>query len=278
MRHIGVGKLLIGVLLVSSCSSGSGTSQQSPSPRAGRTSVALTTSELTSAFGTPSTTALGVTADVLRQRIALVDSDHTATVHIVGDHLEVRASMTVTATLAQLAAGGRLAFRRVVEEMPASPGTVASGGDEYTPAAYQDLSCGGSKVDPAAPDAPIREIVACSKDGMQKFHLGVAEVVGKDIKGANVSTDNNGIQMQVNLQFKGSGQDRWTNLTKAVYGANPPTNQVAILLDGVVYSAPTIQGVIYGDAVITGNFTDAEAESLAAVLRYGALPLSLILR
>jgi preprotein translocase subunit SecD len=262
MRHIGVGKLLIGVLLVSSCSSGSGTSQQSPSPRAGRTSVALTTSELTSAFGTPSTTALGVTADVLRQRIALVDSDHTATVHIVGDHLEVRASMTVTATLAQLAAGGRLAFR----------------GDEYTPAAYQDLSCGGSKVDPAAPDAPIREIVACSKDGMQKFHLGVAEVVGKDIKGANVSTDNNGIQMQVNLQFKGSGQDRWTNLTKAVYGANPPTNQVAILLDGVVYSAPTIQGVIYGDAVITGNFTDAEAESLAAVLRYGALPLSLILR
>lgn len=148
-------------------------------------------------------------------------------------------------------------------------------GDPYTPQAFAALDCSDPRArQGGAPDAPTKEIVACDTDGAYKYHLAIAKVVGKDIKGANVGTDPNGIEVQVNLQFKGSGQDRWTNLTKEAFGQPSPTNQVAITLDGVVYSAPVIQSVINGDAQITGSFTQKEAQDLANVLKYGALPLT----
>ena len=54
-----------------------------------------------------------------------------------------------------------------------------------------------------------------------------------------------------------------------------PLNQVAIVLDGLVVSAPRINEAIpSGNAQITGSFTQLEAQDLANVLKYGALPLS----
>ncbi|MFV1990052.1 MAG: SecD/SecF family protein translocase subunit, partial [Acidimicrobiales bacterium] len=51
---------------------------------------------------------------------------------------------------------------------------------------------------------------------------------------------------------------------------------LAIVLDGVVYSAPTInQAGFSGSAVITGNFSESEAKGLATALRFGALPVEL---
>jgi preprotein translocase subunit SecD len=54
-----------------------------------------------------------------------------------------------------------------------------------------------------------------------------------------------------------------------------PQNQVAIVLDGLVVSAPVINEAIpSGNAQITGSFTQVEAADLANVLKYGALPLA----
>jgi preprotein translocase subunit SecD len=54
-----------------------------------------------------------------------------------------------------------------------------------------------------------------------------------------------------------------------------PQNQVAIVLDGLVVSAPRINEAIpSGNAQITGSFTQVEAQDLANVLKYGALPLA----
>ena len=54
-----------------------------------------------------------------------------------------------------------------------------------------------------------------------------------------------------------------------------PQNQVAIVLDGLVVSAPSINEAIpSGSAQITGNFSQVEAQDLANVLKYGALPLA----
>ena len=60
--------------------------------------------------------------------------------------------------------------------------------------------------------------------------------------------------------------------------AKPYVNkQVAIELDGVVQSAPTInQGITGQDVTISGNFTSKEAHQLALVLRYGSLPVQLV--
>ncbi|MFP5224936.1 MAG: preprotein translocase subunit SecD, partial [Actinomycetota bacterium] len=60
----------------------------------------------------------------------------------------------------------------------------------------------------------------------------------------------------------------------------PPRDQLAIVLDGVVRSAPQMgEGVEcnrgISQAQITGNFSEEEAKDLALVLRYGALPVEL---
>jgi preprotein translocase subunit SecD len=52
--------------------------------------------------------------------------------------------------------------------------------------------------------------------------------------------------------------------------------QLAIVLDGTIQSAPTVQSAITGgQGVITGNFTEKEAKNLAVVLNSGALPIEL---
>ncbi len=50
---------------------------------------------------------------------------------------------------------------------------------------------------------------------------------------------------------------------------------MAIVLDGIVLSAPTIQAQLDTGGVITGNFTEQEAKTLALQLRSGALPIPL---
>jgi protein-export membrane protein SecD len=50
---------------------------------------------------------------------------------------------------------------------------------------------------------------------------------------------------------------------------------MAIVLDGQVLSAPTIQQALTTGGVITGNFTQQQANDLALQLRYGALPIPL---
>jgi preprotein translocase subunit SecD len=71
----------------------------------------------------------------------------------------------------------------------------------------------------------------------------------------------------VNVTFK--GDDFATTV------AAPNVNkQVAIVLDGVVQSAPVIrQGITGRNVTISGTFTQGEAKNLALVLKYGALPV-----
>jgi preprotein translocase subunit SecD len=60
------------------------------------------------------------------------------------------------------------------------------------------------------------------------------------------------------------------------YAAQHVGQQIAIVLDGIVQSAPTINETRFGGNVqIRGQFTPAEVSSLVTVLRYGALPLEL---
>jgi preprotein translocase subunit SecD len=118
------------------------------------------------------------------------------------------------------------------------------------------------------------QVVSC--EGATKYMLDVAKVLGTDVKSADANIDSQTSQWQVTLSFKGGGQDKWTNLTKEAYGDGTNKKQVAIVLDNKVVSAPTIQGVISGDAQITGSFTRDQATLLSSQLRYGALPLTFV--
>ncbi|MQA24593.1 MAG: protein translocase subunit SecD [Micromonosporaceae bacterium] len=113
------------------------------------------------------------------------------------------------------------------------------------------------------------QVVACDTDGGAKYLMDKARVLGTDVKKADYGLDPQSSQWKVNLSFTGSGQDKWTQLT-----ADTVQKRVAVVLDNEVVSAPTIQQRITGDAEITGDFSRSEAETLAAQLRYGALPLT----
>jgi len=98
-----------------------------------------------------------------------------------------------------------------------------------------------------------------------------AEVTGRDLKFAKVSFDDMGAPI-VHLEFNAEGAAKFAQVTGSHIG-----EQLAIVLDNKVHSAPVIQSRITGGmAQITGRFSFEEAQNLAIVLRAGALPASLI--
>jgi preprotein translocase subunit SecD len=125
-------------------------------------------------------------------------------------------------------------------------------------------------------DAPADTIVACSRDGGAKYILGPAEVLGTQVSSAEAGYDpTQGLAWFVSLSFNGEGTKAFGAITTRVTSLPSPLNQVAIVLDGLVVSAPRINEPIpSGNAQITGSFSQVEAQDLANVLKYGALPLA----
>jgi preprotein translocase subunit SecD len=117
-----------------------------------------------------------------------------------------------------------------------------------------------------------------------KYRLGPPEVTGADLTKATaqfVSSSSNpssnvqpGWRVVFNLNKEGSS--KFGDVTTRLVSLPAPTNQLAIVLDGKVQSAPTVQGAITGgQGEITGGFSESEAKNLAVVLNSGALPVEL---
>lgn len=141
--------------------------------------------------------------------------------------------------------------------------------------------------DPGAVDDASQNVVACDQgDNVHnKYLLDVAKVEGTDVSGASASYDAQNGGWHVSLSFTGKGQSKWTALTQEAVNqgqqTDPNTGQqgqnasVAIVLDNSVVSAPQIQGVIVGDAIINGgDINEQTSKTLANQLKYGSLPLS----
>lgn len=97
---------------------------------------------------------------------------------------------------------------------------------------------------------------------------GRAPLSGDVITNARAEFGNNQATAQVSMTMNTEGAKTWARLTKENI-----KREVAIVLDDYVYSYPTVQGEIKGgNSQITGNFTIAEAQDLANVLKSGKLP------
>ncbi len=80
----------------------------------------------------------------------------------------------------------------------------------------------------------------------------------------------------VDLTLNSVGSQKFNALAAASFGKPPPTDEVAIVLDGVVQSAPAFQTSSFqGNVQISGSFSQGDAEDLATVLRFGSLPVQL---
>lgn len=81
----------------------------------------------------------------------------------------------------------------------------------------------------------------------------------------------------VSLQSGAEGTDKWNALAAQCFDrtANCPSGQLAIVLDGLVISAPAVQERQFtgGSVQITGDFKEKEAKDLAKILQFGAVPV-----
>ena len=129
-----------------------------------------------------------------------------------------------------------------------------------------------SRTSDAAAEAGSGNVLAPSLDEEGVFYIIERSpvVTGEELVDAQPSFDQNG-RPAVNFRFNPTGARAFGDYTAENIGA-----PFAIVLDGEVISAPTIQSHIPGGSgIITGRFTVEESTNLAVLLRAGALPAEL---
>jgi preprotein translocase subunit SecD len=123
-------------------------------------------------------------------------------------------------------------------------------------------------------DDPTTWLVTCGTgdDATTKYLLSPAAIEGTDLKEASAGVPQGQVAWQVNLTLGGDGKKVFADLSDAMAGSE---QQFAVVLDGMVISAPNFEGRIPdGNAQISGNFNQESAESLATSLKFGALPIA----
>jgi preprotein translocase subunit SecD len=133
------------------------------------------------------------------------------------------------------------------------------------------------------PDDPTLWLGTCERTGFTKYNLQPAFIKGTNVTGATATLPQNGVGWTVSLTFDSEGakalaeaSNQLTQLPECGGAGANPCNAFAIVLDGVVVSAPRFnEPILGGQAEIQGNFTAQEAKDLASILKYGALPVTL---
>ena len=115
-------------------------------------------------------------------------------------------------------------------------------------------------------DVADRAVVLPGRGEPVGYVLGPAELTGEAVSEAAATFNNEWV---VNLDLTDEGAVGFDEIAARYFG-----QQVAIVLDGVVESAPVIRATEFeGTAVISGTFGEPEARDLAVALRFGALPV-----
>ena len=208
-------------------------------------------------------------------------------VELVGQTAELRfrqvlassSGIATAGSTAQVSAGStaEVATGSTAEVATGSTASTSDAASAAIIAKYEALDCTKlANLQGTGNDAPGDTIAVCDRAGTTKYILAPAEVLGRQISKASAGIDTQGgSAWYVSLTFNGEGTKAFGALTTRVTGLSEPLNQVAIVLDGLVVSSPRINEPIpSGNAQITGSFTQLEAQDLANVLKYGALPLA----
>ncbi|TVM01456.1 MAG: hypothetical protein CV080_04570 [Candidatus Kuenenia stuttgartiensis] len=94
------------------------------------------------------------------------------------------------------------------------------------------------------------------------------EITGEHL--SRIYADTKGIEPVVGFEFDAAGKSKFGQITERNIG-----KPLAIILDGILYSAPTIRDRIPGKGIIEGSFTQNEVNELIATMRAGSLPADL---
>lgn len=227
------------------------------------------------------------------ERRAAAEGVRDVRVSVDGDALVLSAPGTDEDRWARLGATGRLDLRPVVISEPAQttgtppPGlptdaTAQEVADEKELRQSDDISvqmlalqfqasrCADQDA-LAGQDDPQLPLITCSTDGQEVYLLDKTLLDGEQIRSATARFEDGIGEYVVEVRFDDEGARVWKDFT----GANIGT-QVAFTIDTAVVSAPEIREAIPGGLTqITGQFTEEQADALAAILSGGALPIPL---
>jgi preprotein translocase subunit SecD len=156
------------------------------------------------------------------------------------------------------------------------PSTEAPTGEPQTGSETQN----GIPLTPREEDDPDAVVILPGIDDTGPYQLGPSLATGRIVKTASADIQNG--QWLVRLEMRGgeNGIDTFNEIASQCFQKVPevcPTGRLAIVLDSVVQSAPSINEPSYtADQIqISGRFTEGDAKDLALVLRYGSLPVEL---
>jgi len=108
---------------------------------------------------------------------------------------------------------------------------------------------------------------------IKKARGGKAPLSGDAISDARAGVSSDGRGYEISMQMNASGAKKWKKLTADAVKDPRNKRRIAIVLDNVVYSAPTVQNEIpNGSSSITGDFSMEEANDIANILKAGKLP------
>ncbi len=150
--------------------------------------------------------------------------------------------------------------------------TVPASSDTTVPAAAaSNISVSEDTTDPNV------NAVLLGQNG-EAYLVGPAGATGKVFTNNAQAVINNGNwTVTVELRKGAAGEDLWNALTTQCFNrvVTCPTARIAIALDGIVISAPTVQEAVFtgGNVQISGDFSQSEARDLAKILEFGAVPV-----
>ncbi|MEJ7764327.1 MAG: protein translocase subunit SecD, partial [Acidimicrobiales bacterium] len=171
--------------------------------------------------------------------------------------------------LALVGQTAQLRFRAVLGSQPVPP----PGAPEAEPP---------PPLTPREEDKPEAQVTLPGKQGEAAvYQLGPALADGTIVKTARAEAPQTGGEWKVSFELTDKGSGVFDGIaSKCSPNPDPeacPSGSLAIVLDGVVQSAPSINTANFGGkGEITGKFSEREAKDLALVLRYGSLPVEFV--
>jgi preprotein translocase subunit SecD len=127
------------------------------------------------------------------------------------------------------------------------------------------------------PNDPTQTVLLLDKQGIG-YVVGPAGASGKVFKNdARADVQTGEWTVVVSLRDGAEGDVQWNKMAAACFNRTEvcPTGQLAMVLDGTVISAPSVNEPEFtgGSVQISGSFTAEEAQDLAKILEFGAVPV-----
>jgi preprotein translocase subunit SecD len=164
------------------------------------------------------------------------------------------------------------------EQTTTTAADVATGPGSARRAATTTTIAPTDTTAPQQTELPEGQDILTDKDGSFVYLVGPIAATGEVFENdASAEIQNGSWVVVVTLRSGAVGEDQWNAVASQCFNKAEtcPSQQLAIVLDGEVISAPVVQEPTFtgGSVQISGDFTEEEARQLAKILEFGAVPV-----